>query len=123
MPDEFVMIPMDALLIEQVLVNLLENSAQHADGMTAIDLKLNITNNIATFSVRDDGCGLAPDRLDKIFSSIQTPRDSGKHGMGIGLSVCATIIKAHGGKIYAENHPDGGAEFSFTLEAATDEEE
>jgi two-component system sensor histidine kinase KdpD len=119
LPEELVMIPMDALLIEQVLVNILENAVQHAKGMTRIDLSVAVESGRAVFEIADDGCGIERDRLDKIFTGYyddrEAPSDGGRRNAGIGLSVCATIIKAHGGSITAENPSCGGAVFRFSL--------
>lgn len=124
LPEEFVSIPMDAMLIEQVLINILENAVHHAKGMTTLSLTVYTRENNAVFCIRDDGCGIAPDRLDKLFTGYldrpNTPADSSRSNMGIGLSVCATIIKAHGSEICARNPADGGAEFTFTLEMEED---
>lgn len=118
-PDEFISIPMDAILIEQVLVNLLENAAVHAVGMTELTLAVRTEHNWALFEVMDNGCGIPRDRLQELFTGYldrsDTPADGSRHNMGIGLSVCATIIRAHGGTITAENRPEGGALFRFKL--------
>ena len=118
-PDSFVSIPMDPVLIEQVLMNLLENAVFHAHGMQNLWLHVSLKNNLATFSVEDDGCGIPPDRMAHLFTGLldsEAPVDSSRSNMGIGLSVCKTIIKAHGGELYAGNRPEGGAVFRFTLE-------
>ena len=119
-PEDFISIPMDAVLVEQVLTNLLENAVIHADGMTRLELAVRTEGTRAHFSVRDDGCGIPPDRLDGLFTgylgSSDRQGDAARRNMGIGLSVCATIIKAHGGHIRARNHPGGGAEFTFSLD-------
>ena len=118
-PDDFLSIPMDAVLIGQVLTNLLENAVIHATGMTRLELEVCLEEHHARFTVRDDGCGIPPDRLDDLFTgylgSSDRQGDAARRNMGIGLSVCATIIKAHGGHITARNRPTGGAEFTFTL--------
>ena len=118
-PDDFLSIPMDAVLIGQVLTNLLENAVIHAAGMTVLELEVRLEMHHARFTVRDNGCGIAPDRLDDLFTgylgSTDRQGDASRRNMGIGLSVCATIIKAHGGQITARNRPTGGAEFTFTL--------
>ncbi|MBQ8903149.1 MAG: PAS domain-containing sensor histidine kinase, partial [Oscillospiraceae bacterium] len=117
-PDDFVSIPMDALLIEQVLVNILDNAVEHAEGMTELHLKVSIDDKKAIFEISDNGCGIEPERLKTIFTCYgrcTAPTDT-KINSGIGLSVCATIIKAHGGEISAENLNDGGAIFRFSLE-------
>jgi len=118
-PDEFVSIPMDPVLIEQVLMNLLENAVFHAHGMKNLWLSVALKNNSAVFSVEDDGCGIPQDRMAHLFSGLldsEAPADSTRSNMGIGLSVCKTIIKAHGGELKAGNRPDGGAFFRFALE-------
>lgn len=119
-PDAFVSIPMDALLIQQVLVNLLENAVVHGRGMTQLQLTVELAGTKAWFQVADNGCGIPKERLHDLFSgyrvSQDTPADGGRGGMGIGLSVCASIIKAHGGEITGENRAEGGAVFRFWLE-------
>ncbi len=119
LPDELVMIPMDPILIEQVLVNILENAVQHAEGATRLDLQVLLNGDRATFRIEDNGCGIDEGKLPHIFSgkyiSQVSPSDHGKRNIGIGLSVCATIIRAHGSQIFAENLPQGGAAFYFTL--------
>lgn len=118
-PNEVVMIPMDALLIEQVLVNLLENAVQHAEGMQRLVLKVFILSEQAIFEVEDDGSGIPEERLHRIFeggySMEAETSDANRRNAGIGLSVCASIIKAHGGDIKAENKKNGGALFRFSL--------
>ena len=119
-PDEMVLIPMDAILIEQVIVNILENAVQHAEGMTKLVLRVFTLGNQAIFEIKDNGCGIEPKRLETVFNSYYTTKsegaDSYKRNAGIGLSVCATIINAHGGNIKAENVKTGGAVFRFTLD-------
>lgn len=118
-PDDFVTVPMDALLIEQVLINILENAVQHAEGMTSLKLKVFTISDKAIFEIKDNGCGIPESKLKDIFSGAYTTSldisDSKKNNAGIGLSVCASIIKAHGGDIKAENEKEGGCIFRFTL--------
>ena len=118
-PEDFISIPMDAMLIEQVLINILENAVDHAKEMTQLSLKVELTNGSAVFTIADDGCGIPAERLEKLFigflDSAETPADARRSNMGIGLSVCAAIIKAHGSEITAQNNPEGGASFSFAL--------
>ena len=119
-PEDFISIPMDAMLIEQVLINLLENAVDHAEGMQNLHLTVSCSGNMTQFCVRDDGCGIPGDRLDQLFTGFldrkEIPADGSRRNMGIGLSVCAAIVRAHGGEIQAENLPQGGAVFSFQLE-------
>ncbi len=120
MPEEFITLSADALLIEQVLVNLLENAVQHAKGMTELKLNIFIIDSKVIFEVIDNGCGINKEKLKNIFSEYYMAdgslQDNQKRCMGIGLSVCAAIIKAHGGEIHAENLKRGGMLFRFTLE-------
>ena len=118
-PEDLVLIPMDAMLIEQVIINILENAVQHAAGMTKLSLRVFLLGERAIFEIEDNGCGIREDRLSRLFNGYFTPEnhpaDSHRRNAGIGLSVCATIIKAHGGDIRAENRHSGGAVFRFTL--------
>lgn len=126
MPAELVMIPMDAILIEQVIINILENAIQHGHGMDKLRFCVNVENGQAIFEIADNGCGIAPERLPQLFTGCFEPSDTAdnaRRNAGIGLSVCATIVRAHGGTISAENLPEGGALFRFILktEELTDE--
>ncbi len=118
-PEEMVIVPMDAILIEQVLVNLLENAVQHAYDMTRLSLRVLASENLVTFEVEDNGGGIESEHLKQIFNGYrvqkETSADSHRKNAGIGLSVCAAIVKAHGGEITAENVKTGGALFRFTL--------
>lgn len=119
-PTELIIIPMDAILIEQVIINILENAAQHAVGMTKLTLRVFTLGKRAIFEIKDNGCGIPNERLNKIFTGYFTTNeelaDGQRRNSGIGLSVCETIIKAHGGDIKAENIKTGGAVFRFTLD-------
>ena len=117
---------MDAMLIEQVLINMLENAVDHAKGMTELTLSVQCKDNVAWFEVADNGCGIAQERMKDLFTGYldqgNTPADSTRSNMGIGLFVCATIVKAHGSEIHAENRPGGGAAFRFALEMEDSDE-
>ncbi len=124
-PEDIIVIPMDPILIEQVIVNILENAVQHAYGMTKLTLRVFTLGNQAIFEIKDNGCGIPKERLETLFTGYSTSEkemsDSQKKNAGIGLSVCATIIKAHGGDIKAENIKTGGVVFRFALDTETDE--
>ena len=119
LPEELVMVPMDAILIRQVLSNLLENAAFHAAGAKHVRVALRVEEDEAVFEVADDGEGIPEARLKTLFDpSAARPGDSSIHSrnnMGIGLSVCRTIVMAHGGALSARNLEGGGACFRFTL--------
>ena len=116
-PEELVMVPMDPILIEQVLANLLENAAVHG-GAANIALSLEKEGACTRFAVRNDGRGIPKNELDSLFDGRlkpQRPPDGdGKRNMGLGLSVCRAIVLAHGGTIGARNLPQG-AEVFFSL--------
>ena len=126
-PDDFISIPMDAVLIEQVIVNILENAVQHAEGMTELKLKVFVVGSKAIFEISDNGCGIEKDKLSRIFSGYfenkEAPADYQKRSMSIGLSVCASIIKAHEGSITAQNLKEGGCCFRFALDMEVEEDE
>ena len=126
-PEEFISIPMDAMLIQQVIINILGNAVLHAQGMTELGLRVYTSENDAVFEISDNGAGIPKDRLEHLFTGQlygrEAPGDDRRHGMGIGLSVCSTIIKAHGGTITAENLRSGGACFRFRLEMERDIDE
>ena len=117
-PEAFITIPMDPMLIQQVLVNLLENAVRHAAGMTRLTLRVTVQGARAVFEVIDNGCGLPAGGADSLLrgESGRTAVDSRRSGMGIGLSVCGTIVRAHGGQLSALSTPGGGATFRFWLD-------
>ena len=119
MPPEFLMVPMDGILIEQVLVNLLENSALHGKTVSLIRIIVEKEPGRLIIAVEDDGTGIRENILPVLFEgSLKTGEgeeyDSGRN-MGIGLSVCMSIVKAHKGNMTAENRSTGGARVSFWL--------
>lgn len=116
-PDEIILLPMDALLIEQVTFNLLENALYHANNSDPIDLVVEDMGGEVSFTVRDYGVGIPGDQLNHLFDGMDytAPHSTDVHkGMGIGLAICMTIITAHHGTLVGKNH-NCGAEFTFTL--------
>ena len=117
-PEELLLVPMDPILIAQVLSNLLENAVLHGETTTAISLSVRKEDNFACFSVRDNGRGIPPKALPALFDGSlkhsETPAGDGKRNMGLGLSVCLAIVRAHGGTMEARNL-ETGAEFLFRL--------
>ena len=124
-PDSFVSIPMDAMLIEQVLINLLENAVVHARGMKRLALRVELKDGKAVFSVSDDGCGIPRELRTTLFTAAANPgqTDAGRRGMGIGLFVCASIIRAHGSEMTVRCPASGGTVFSFALDTEEDDEQ
>ena len=117
-PDNLLLVPMDPILIEQVLLNLLENAAIHGKSTTSIHVSLQEEDGFARFSVQDNGQGLSEKKIAGLFDETVKPHAAadgdGKRNMGLGLSVCRAIVRAHDGTIEAKNLPHG-AEFSFRL--------
>lgn len=117
-PDEILIVPMDSTLIAQVLINLLENALKHSPENAPVEVRLQKRDAWAVFEVIDHGPGIAEKDLPRIFDGMfaaeHTDADSSR-GMGIGLSICMSIVKAHGGNMEAENQPKGGAVFRFFL--------
>ena len=124
-PAEILLVPMEATLIEQVLLNLLENVVCHGKNATKIQITLAAQGPWVCFCVADDGVGIAGSALPHLFDGQcagrnSAPQDASRN-MGIGLSVCRSIVEAHGGRMTAENNADGGAAVSFWLPAAQEE--
>lgn len=116
-PDDPLFVPMDATLIEQVLINLLENAVYHSASTRPIECRVTEDAQNVWFRVIDYGTGIREDRLCIIFdgtANSESHTADGRKGMGIGLSICKAIISAHGGQINARNHAHG-AEFYFSL--------
>ena len=114
----------DGVLIEQVLINLLENAAHYTQEGSIITISANQKGADILVRVQDNGPGIAAGNEKKIFDKFYSiSRNDVAKGTGLGLAICASILKAHKGDIWAENLPQGGACFSFTLPiAATGQE-
>ncbi len=121
LPEDLLFVPMDARLIDQVLVNLLDNALKHTTPDNSIDILVqkDDAGNQVLFKVRDNGPGIPETELPNIFQAFYTRQNSrgdAQRGIGLGLTICEAIVNAHGGHIYAANRSDGpGAEFTFTL--------
>jgi signal transduction histidine kinase len=107
----------DRIHVQQVLLNLLFNGMDAMAGIPERERRILVTSAThesrkVMVSVRDRGHGIPPDLLDRIFDSFFTTK---KNGMGMGLSIARSLVDLHRGRIWAENAPDGGATFRFTL--------
>ena len=119
-PDSVLMVPIDPVLIQQVLQNLLDNAVIHGRTTTLIRVDAHEEGGMAVVSVEDNGVGIDRARLDRLFDGSlpfagEQQSSDRTRSLGIGLSVCRAIIQAHGGRISAFNRPSGGACFVFTL--------
>lgn len=126
-PDEIVLVPVDGRLIVQVIVNLLDNAFKYAGEEAQIFLKVYIREKNVIFEVSDDGVGINPSIIDKIFEGFVSYHKNdivdGSRGVGIGLTICKEIVNAHNGSITARNLKTGGAIFTVELPLEVDSNE
>jgi two-component system sensor histidine kinase KdpD len=121
-PGDLPLVHVDGLLLEQVLVNLLENTARHTPAGTHVTISAAVDGRNVRIAVADDGPGLpagAEDRVFDRFFQAGPAADAGR-GTGLGLAICRAIIEAHRGSITASHRPGGGAEFVIRLPLADD---
>jgi two-component system, OmpR family, sensor histidine kinase KdpD len=111
------LVPFDALLLEQVFMNLFDNAIKYAPKGTPLELSASESFYTVTVELADRGPGIASGEEERIFDKFVRGRGAGG-GVGLGLAICRTIINAHGGRIWAENREGGGSVFRFTLPAA-----
>ena len=104
--------------LAQVLRNLVTNAVRHTGGDGRIDISIASENGSAIFAVSDDGTGIAPDRLGRIFDRFHRTdegRSRTEGGSGLGLAIARAIVEAHGGSIAAESPPGDGATVRFSI--------
>jgi two-component system sensor histidine kinase KdpD len=108
------LVPCDAVLIEQALINLLENAAKYSTG--AIEISASAGSGEVLVEIADHGPGIPPGQESRIFDKFERGARAGSAGgVGLGLAICRAIVAAHGGKIWVQNRPAGGAVFRFCL--------
>jgi two-component system sensor histidine kinase KdpD len=123
LPMDLPLVRVDAALIEQALVNLLENAVKYTPADTRITLRVDRRDDALLVSVEDDGPGLPQGDPERLFAKFHRGApESSVGGVGLGLAICRAIVRLHGGKIWAERRPpekegvtSGGAAFRFTL--------
>ena len=118
-PEELIFIPMDATLIQQVLMNLLENAVLHGEGMTMLGFSVEIKDDKAVFRIENDGEVVDISGMQKliegfVFAPEKQSTDS-RRDLGIGLTVCSAIVKAHGGRMFIIAGEEGGVCTGFDL--------
>ena len=115
LPASLPLLDFDAVLLERVLCNLLDNAAKYAPG-TEVALSAQLIGDSVEVALEDRGPGIARGMEDAIFAMFaRGETESERGGVGLGLAICKTIVEAHGGTIRAGNRPGGGARFAFTL--------
>jgi two-component system, OmpR family, sensor histidine kinase KdpD len=116
LPDDLPLVPLDGVLIEQVLVNLLENALKYTPPASPIDIAARHIDGAVVVEVADRGPGLPPGDEQRVFEKFYQGQPAGRPaGAGLGLTICRGFVAAHGGRIWAESRPGGGARFRFTL--------
>jgi two-component system sensor histidine kinase KdpD len=114
MPADLPLVPCDAVLIEQTLINLLENAAKYSTG--AIDISAGFTSGEVVVEVADRGPGIPPGEEKRVFEKFQRATHEGNpDGVGLGLTICRAIVAAHGGRIWVTSRAGKGAAFRFAL--------
>ena len=116
LPADLPLVRVDAVLIEQVLGNLLENAAKHTPAGTLVRLRAARRDAELVVSVEDFGPGLLPANFERVFAKFHRGAGEGAAGgIGLGLAICRAIVTLHRGRIWAEQLPGGGSAFRFTL--------
>jgi two-component system sensor histidine kinase KdpD len=116
MPPDLPLVECDATLIERIFVNLLENAAKYTPPGSIIRIGAQADAAEIRVSVADNGLGIPRGQESEIFGKfIRASPRTDVPGLGLGLAICSTVVEAHGGRIWAKNLPEGGAEFTFTL--------
>ena len=104
--------------MEQVVINLLHNAAAYTPPGTPIEITAKLARGWLNLTIADQGPGIPPDQLDKIFDKFYRVPGTAAGGTGLGLSICRGLVAAHGGELQAENRPSGGVAFTIKLPAA-----
>ena len=115
-PSDLPLVPMDSVLMAQVMVNVLDNALKYSPSGGIIEVAARIRENWLEIEVADQGPGIPEEYLTEVFNKFsRITRADGTSGIGLGLTISKGIVEAHGGKIWAENRPGGGSKIVFTL--------
>jgi two-component system sensor histidine kinase KdpD len=116
LPSGIPMVLADAVMIEQVLINLLENAIRYTPQNSELDITADLSAHSVEISIADYGAGIPKGREEQLFEKFyQVRHEAAQSGVGLGLAICRAIVEAHGGKISARNKTGGGAVFTFIL--------
>ncbi len=114
-PADLPLALVDGVLLEQVVINLVENAVKYAPAGSAIDLSASASEREIIVEVADRGPGIPAGEEARIFDKFYRAKPAREGGVGLGLTICRGVIDAHGGRIWAENRPGGGAVFRFAI--------
>lgn len=114
-PIDLPLVPLDGVLIEQVLINLIDNALKYTPEASPIEIAASLDDDSVTVEVADHGPGLAPEDERRVFDKLYRGQAEAGRGFGLGLAICRGVVEAHGGRIWAENRSEGGVAFRFTL--------
>ena len=118
--EDLPLVALDAVLMEQVILNLLDNALKYSPPGSPVEIKAWAAGKSFTLSITDQGPGIAPGEEERIFEKlVRGQAASSRPGAGLGLAICRGIVTAHGGRIQAVNHPKGGAQFLVSLPLGT----
>lgn len=115
LPANLPLVPIDDVLLEQVLINLLDNAVKHTPDGGPLEITAWAHDGAVTVEVADRGSGLKPGDEERVFEKFYRGPGLTSRGAGLGLAICRGIVEAHGGRIWAENRPGGGVAFRFTI--------
>jgi len=116
LPGDLPLVPIDGLLIEQVLINLLDNAVKYTPPGAPIDIDAELGDGALLVEVADRGPGIPRGEEERVFQKFTRLADrAAPGGAGLGLAICRGIVAAHGGRIWVEPRPGGGARFRFSL--------
>lgn len=117
-PDDLPFVQVDATLIQQVLVNLIENAVKYSPEHSRISISAERNNGDVVVSVADQGPGIKPELKEKIFEKFYREQTNNTSGAGLGLAICSGITEAHSSRIWVEDNSENGSTFKFTLPVA-----
>jgi len=114
-PADLPLVPLDGVLIEQLLINLIDNALKYTPETSPIEIAAFGDDDGVMVEVADRGPGLPPGDERRVFDKLYRGQAKAGRGSGLGLAICRGIVEAHGGRIWAENRSEGGVAFRFTL--------
>ncbi len=123
LPADLPLVPIDSVLVHQVLVNLLENATKYTPAATPLAITAKVSGNAIDVAIVDHGPGVPREDAERVFDKFYRRRETEGGGFGLGLTICRGIVAAHGGRIWVEERAGGGAEFHFTLPLGDDASE